>query len=105
LAPGLRVMHSLARVWIFGSRYKGTARAESDLDVAVELTDEAIVVDQAQAGFNVWLSVCEQCQQELETLTGLPVQLEQYHATATPRVVSYVAAGSRLVFQRAPAGS
>jgi predicted nucleotidyltransferase len=74
----------IASVYLFGSRVKGTARPESDLDVAIELALGAtaghlVVVDKG----SVWLDC-------LQDATGLTIDLEPMLG-ASPSLRKFIA--------------
>ena len=83
-------------VHLFGSRVHGTARDDSDIDIAVELT-----VDEGDEAFGIWLDECEQWRTELQQFLPWTVDLDLFHPTAAPHVAEYVAAGGREIY-RAP---
>jgi predicted nucleotidyltransferase len=84
----------IKRIWVFGSRLKGTQRADSDLDVAIEIdpieTDEETQLVWMDKN-KVWLS-------ELQALSPFRVQLEMY---GTPELDQYLACCSMLIYERA----
>lgn len=55
--------HKAVKVYIFGSRARGTARPDSDLDLLVEMRDGATLFDLGRM------------QLELEALLGIPVEV------------------------------
>jgi hypothetical protein len=89
----------IERLWFFGSRVKGKHTPTSDLDIAIELTPEAIATDLHHNGRVVWLTFGEIWGGELDRLTDLDVDQHEYHAGA-PYVVAGVAEASYLIFQR-----
>lgn len=52
LRVALRGLPDINRVWLFGSRAKGTARPNSDIDLAVEGLDSALKVAAAVERLN-----------------------------------------------------
>ena len=95
-----RLQPEIRRLWLFGSRARGSNRLGSDVDTAIELTEEAAAKDAGQHGLNVWLSLEESWKKELGRLLRLPVDLERYHDVACPNVTRYVQESSILVFER-----
>ena len=85
---------SIRRVWIFGSRAKGTSSPDSDLDVAVELIYREDEVALATYMFEKggWLS-------ELQPLFPFPLQLELLDEN-TEIIRKGLSEGSLLVFER-----
>jgi predicted nucleotidyltransferase len=85
------------RLWVFGSRLKGTQRDDSDLDVAMEIdargTDESAAVS--------WVGYRHECEQELSALTRFRVDLHPFDcADPTSKVVAYVSCCAALVYAR-----
>jgi predicted nucleotidyltransferase len=85
------------RLWVFGSRLKGTQREDSDLDVAVEIdargSDESAAVS--------WVGYRHECEQDLTGLTGFRVQLHPFDlADPASNVVAYVSCCAALVYAR-----
>lgn len=71
----------IKRVWIFGSYAYGTPRADSDLDVAVEILPAAI---DHWGLFTFWMRHGDRLQADLrdqfaDDFPGLEVNLELYH--------------------------
>ncbi|WP_242684171.1 nucleotidyltransferase family protein [Paraburkholderia hospita] len=85
------------RLWVFGSRLKGTQRDDSDLDVAMEI--DAFGQDESAAVS--WVGYRQQCEHELCALTGFAVQLHPFDcADSTSKVVAYVSCCAALVYAR-----
>lgn len=90
----------IGKLWLFGSYAKGTAREDSDLDIAIE-----IVIPPEREGKENALAVyiCEKqaWQKELQELLGFgKVQLEQLDPDGTPHVRKGVEEASLLVYTR-----
>ena len=67
----------VSRAWIFGSYANESARPESDLDVAIEITAEVIIKIGVE---KFWYRHHSRLQEQLQRLVGkVPVQLEMYH--------------------------
>jgi predicted nucleotidyltransferase len=62
------------RVWVFGSRARGTHRPDSDIDIAVELEPVA----DSEETLLVWLANSEQWRSQLQDRISLPVDLEWF---------------------------
>jgi len=79
-------------VQLFGSRIRGTARPDSDLDTAVDVGygDEAL---------QTWIIHKAGWEQELRSITGLPVNVDLYHPVLAKHVYAYVAECGFEVYQ------
>ncbi|MGV1913844.1 nucleotidyltransferase domain-containing protein [Agrobacterium vitis] len=80
-------------VYLFGSRVKGTAREDSDLDVALDLGWSE------DAGLTLFIKK-EEWEIELRKSLGLLVNLDLYHMTVAPVVYGYVQEHGRMVYRR-----
>lgn len=71
----------ITRAWIYGSRWKGTNRPDSDLDVAVEIDPRAYF----PYGVMWFISNCFDDRKDSislhfkSTFPGIPIHLEMYH--------------------------
>ena len=74
----------ITRAWLFGSRAKGTARDDSDWDLALELH----VQDDQQGKF--FRSKLEEWNTELQKFVGLPITVDLYYPPETPNVSAAV---------------
>jgi predicted nucleotidyltransferase len=70
-------------VVLFGSYAKGTATAESDVDVAVK-------IHEAWRPLVMYITDGEDWQSELRDLTGMEVNIELMHETEAPRAYSFI---------------
>lgn len=89
----------IRRVWVLGSRVRGEGRPDSDLDVAVEM--DAIGRDeQAQTG---WMELSPRWRAELGKGLSAPLDLEWIGEVGAhlPKLLSYLARSSVLIYQRA----
>ena len=93
---------SIRRVWLYGSRVKGNARPDSDLDVAVEIDPQAF---RGQQPFVYWMFESTTMKTTLASLIDVAPQVQQYHATES-EVFSAVADHGILVYEKlSPAAS
>ncbi|MEB0308338.1 nucleotidyltransferase domain-containing protein [Pseudomonas sp. 10B1] len=75
IVKGWAASHAqISKVWLFGSRVRGTHRPDSDLDVAVEI-DSPYSEDEL---LGAWIRSSEELQSSLSTLLPMVVQLEWY---------------------------
>jgi predicted nucleotidyltransferase len=87
----------IVRVWIFGSRVRGTNRPDSDLDVAIEHdmmpgdTDHFTTALGERSGWVAALQPNARCK----------LDVWSYRPGETPIVESGVKAGARLIYERA----
>lgn len=87
----------ITKVWIYGSRARGTHRDDSDLDVAVQVRGDYTIDEQ----FSVWMSASSELQVSLQSLLPILVQLEWYgNESETEIIHSGIAEGSLLVYER-----
>jgi predicted nucleotidyltransferase len=87
---------NLRRLWLFGSRARGTERPDSDIDLAFEidiLLDEAKKFSFREETLPRWIA-------ELQSLSEFPVQLEPWASDGT-NVAGYVASCNVLIYERA----
>lgn len=87
----------IQRVHIFGSRVRGTERADSDLDVAVEhgvMLGDGDHTTTGLFGHSEW-------QSELQPLCRCQLQVESYRPGETPTVEAGIKESSRLILDRA----
>lgn len=84
---------NVRRLWIYGSRLRGTQREDSDLDVAIEI--DAIESLEERIDFGATRT---KWKKELEALTpNWTVQVEMH---GTPKVDQFVACCGMLVYLR-----
>jgi uncharacterized protein len=87
---------SISRVWIFGSRIKGTHRHDSDLDVAIEIDRNP-----AENLVTSWFFNSKEWEPQIEALIPWELDLQWYDLGGeTPHVVEYVDEQSVLVYVR-----
>lgn len=73
----------IRRVWVYGSRAKGSHRPDSDIDIAVELEP---VADSEEA-LAVWMSHAGAWRWQLQSGISPKVDLEWFDPDGTTRVV------------------
>lgn len=85
------------RVYAFGSRFRGTARADSDLDLALELSS-SLTKDERTL---LWCDVHQPLETRLTELVGVPVHLVLYeNRDDSPTVHQALEAGSAVIWER-----
>lgn len=90
--------HILA-VRLYGSRAKGTARPDSDIDLALTVVAKTSRLCDDD-GYTAYFFSKDRWQNELSALTGLPVHVERYHAQTHPNVFRFCAELSVPLWQR-----
>ena len=86
----------IRRVWLYGSRVKGTARPDSDLDIAVEIHPR---VFRGQSTFMWWILESVAMKATLSALMTSPVPHIQHYEQSEIEVLSGVAEHHVLVYQ------
>lgn len=84
----------IKKLYIFGSRARGTADSLSDLDIAIELveTDEEEDI--------VWIDNKGAWKKEISKIVPLEIQLELYSGETSPTIQSGLAHSSILVYEK-----
>jgi len=80
------------KVYLFGSRLKGTHRPDSDLDLAIEF------LDSWHDAALLWFDYHEQWQRELSKIIGLKVHLELYDK-GNQSIRAYVNGKAVIIFE------
>ena len=88
---------SIRRVWLYGSRVKGNARPDSDLDVAVEIDPQAF---RGQPPFAWWIFESTAMKTALAPLISVAPDVQQY-LPSNLAVFSAVAEHGILVYEKA----
>jgi predicted nucleotidyltransferase len=88
----------IRRVWLFGSRAKGTNRPDSDINIAVEVEP---VVDSEET-LVVWAANSPKWKAQLQEKLTMPVDLEWFDPDgSTPKVRGALRESSVLIYERA----
>jgi predicted nucleotidyltransferase len=79
------------RVYLFGSRLKGTAKSDSDLDIAIEFleSDDDLM----------WFDYHDKWQGYLTDKTGLSVDLQLYEGDRSPHLKKYLNDSSIILYE------
>jgi predicted nucleotidyltransferase len=86
---------SISRIWLYGSRIKGTYNEDSDLDIAVEIDEKSISEDiTTYSTFET-----ENVQKALQAFIPYKVHLEIVYED-TPHVLSYLKKQSVLIYEK-----
>lgn len=89
------------RVFIFGSRVRGDHKADSDIDIAVELDAVEYQRSDESGGLDTWIHAKQRWKEELQTLIPNKVQLELWSQNMTPTIDKGLAQSSQLVYDKA----
>ncbi len=93
--------HEIQRMWLFGSRARGTGRADSDIDVAIEIfgwdSDDPDIRGEALAN---WIFNADGWRDQLRSSSPLPVDLNPV-SVEDERVWPAVQCDGMLIFSRA----
>ncbi len=84
------------KAYFFGSRYKGTHRENSDIDIGVELNighgDEFLL--------STWIHECQELKESLQALTSYKLDLQWYeNQEETPDMHNYLNEASVVIFE------
>lgn len=91
---------SISRVWFFGSRVRGNHKADSDLDIAVELDQKAFTGSDESNGLATWILFSTAWEAELQSILSYKIQLELWLTEETPTIDSGLAHSSKLVYEK-----
>jgi predicted nucleotidyltransferase len=85
------------RVWVFGSRAKGTHRPDSDIDIAVELEP----VGDSEETLVRWIAHSTQWEAQLQSRIAAKIDLEWFDPDgSTRRVQAALSEGKGLMYER-----
>ncbi|MEM5344283.1 nucleotidyltransferase family protein [Paraburkholderia azotifigens] len=88
----------LLKVWLFGSRVRGTERSDSDIDIAVEV--QTLAGD--SSAWTTFMFEKPRLQKAIEALLPMEVQLEWYGGPEeTPTIHAALFERSMLIYERA----
>lgn len=100
LSDWARTKPLVKRVFVFGSRARGEERADSDLDIAVELDPVAFPCPDESGGIATWMFETNGWKEELQSQFPFAVDLEQLCGAETPTIQRGVERSSRLVYEK-----
>jgi predicted nucleotidyltransferase len=63
----------IGQVWFFGSRVRGTHRADSDLDVAIVMNDPSRSKGDR---FGEWIALSAEWERQIQALVEVPIDLD-----------------------------
>lgn len=86
----------IERVWLFGSRIKGTERHDSDLDIAVEHG----VLHGDHNAFTTAIGEIDNWQTQLQSKVSFTVDLQSYIPGITPTIEAALNESSQLIYQK-----
>ncbi|MDF3036336.1 MAG: polymerase beta domain protein region [Paucimonas sp.] len=85
----------VTKVYLFGSRLKGNATANSDLDIAIELRpepgDENVLA--------TWIGESERLRMSIKSLVPYTVDLQHYDGDETPNIRAYLTEASLVIYE------
>ena len=84
---------TIRRIWVYGSRVRGTQSDESDLDIAIEI-DPIGTDEESQL---VWTRRKAEWVNSLKAISPFEIHLEML---GTPKVSEYLEECSKLIFER-----
>lgn len=86
------------RVWLFGSRAKGSHRPDSDVDIAIELEPVA----DSEETITQWIAHCDSWEAQLQRLSVQKIDLEWFDPDgSTPSIEAGLNEAKVLVYERA----
>lgn len=88
------------RLWIFGSRARGTERPDSDLDVAIEIDATVVPGVDESGGWATWSHSKRELVHQLDAMFPFDVHLERYAGSETPAIAQALQESSILVYQK-----
>lgn len=91
------------RMWLFGSRLKGSATECSDLDLAVEVEwVPRMMFGVCDDSFSLWCAVLPYFEKQMKDVSPWPLDLQNLvDESVTPHVFAYVREDSQLVYEKA----
>lgn len=100
IVRGWAAKHSrVSKVYLFGSRVKGTNREDSDLDVAIEL----LTPKGNLGGFCDWAELADELRASLSVVLPVALDLTQYeNSQDTPTVHAALSAASLMIYSVNP---
>lgn len=91
----------IKRVHLFGSRVRGDNGADSDLDVAVELDPNEFEACDESGGIATWMFETGAWKAELQSLTGIEVQLQHFtNETLDPTIARGLHESSVIAYEK-----
>ena len=83
------------KIYFFGSRLKGAARSDSDVDIALEFLEPSVKQKQAM----LWFDNHDKWEKELSNLLGMQADLELYENNESPHLKEYLDKSSEVIYQ------
>ena len=97
----------IKRIWVFGSRHKGTNGPGSDLDIAVEiewLKGEKLGF--CADSFSLWEAASHKFEDKFRQCSPWELDLQQYAGEeSTPNIHRYLTSASRLIYEKDSQGA
>jgi predicted nucleotidyltransferase len=97
IAQWAELTRQIRRVWVFGSRAKGTHRPDSDIDVAIELD----ALEDSEQTLALWIAQAGHWESQLQSRIGVNVDLEWFDPDgSTPTIECGLTQARVLVYER-----
>jgi predicted nucleotidyltransferase len=93
----------IKRLWVFGSRYKGTNSEDSDLDIAVEVEwVKGQMLGVCENSFSLWVVTSRKFEYLMKDAIPWNLDLQQYvNEAETPNIHQYLQDSSKLLYEKA----
>lgn len=93
----------IKRMWIFGSRHKGTDHPHSDLDLAVEVEwVNGQMLGVCEDSMSLWIAALPKFEGRLRDACPWELDLQQYAGIKdTPGIHKYLLEASRRIYEKA----
>lgn len=92
----------IKKIWIFGSRYKGNCRVDSDLDLAVEVEwIEGQKLGVCENSAALWFVALPRFEKQFREVCCWQLDIQQYAGEIdTPAIHSYLLDASEMIYEK-----
>lgn len=92
----------IKRMWIFGSRIKGTETQNSDLDLAIEVEwIEGQMLGVCSDPYSLWMACLPQFENEMQAICPWKLDLQQYiDSNKTSVIHTYLEDASKQIYEK-----